>query len=71
MNVIVGLMLVGTATDYALYMLRRYDESSDEFAEHAWRPDGRWCLGALRSIVGFVPFAIPHAIPALARSATR
>ncbi|HVG24479.1 MAG TPA: MMPL family transporter, partial [Thermoanaerobaculia bacterium] len=33
MNVFVGLMLVGTATDYALYMLERYDESPDEFPE--------------------------------------
>src|SRR6185436_21026225 len=27
MNIFIGLMLVGTATDYAVYMLQRYDES--------------------------------------------
>jgi predicted RND superfamily exporter protein len=59
MNVFVGLMLVGTATDYAVYMLSRYDESPDELARLS--ETGRAVvLAALMSIVGFASFAISH-----------
>jgi uncharacterized protein len=60
MNVFVGLMLVGTATDYAVYMLQRYDESPVEFNENALETGRAVVLAALMSIVGFASFAISH-----------
>jgi predicted RND superfamily exporter protein len=60
MNVFVGLMLVGTATDYAVYMLQRYDESPDEFHENALETGRAVTLAALMSIIGFASFAISH-----------
>jgi predicted RND superfamily exporter protein len=60
MNVFVGLMLVGTATDYAVYMLQRYDESPDEFPVNAQETGRAVVLAALMSIVGFASFAISH-----------
>lgn len=60
MNVFVGLMLVGTATDYAVYMLQRYDESPDDFHESAPETARAVTLAAMMSIVGFASFAISH-----------
>lgn len=60
MNVFVGLMLVGTATDYAVYMLQRYDEAPDEFPVNALETGRAVVLAALMSIVGFASFAISH-----------
>ena len=60
MNVFVGLMLVGTATDYAVYMLQRYDESPEEFNENALETGRAVTLAALMSIIGFASFAISH-----------
>ncbi|HUP60569.1 MAG TPA: MMPL family transporter [Thermoanaerobaculia bacterium] len=60
MNVFVGLMLVGTATDYAVYMLQRYDESPEEFGENALETGRAVTLAALMSIIGFASFAISH-----------
>jgi predicted RND superfamily exporter protein len=60
MNVFVGLMLVGTATDYAVYMLQRYDESPEEFDENALETGRAVVLAALMSIIGFASFAISH-----------
>ena len=60
MNVFVGLMLVGTATDYAVYMLQRYDESPEEFPENALETGRAVTLAALMSIIGFASFAISH-----------
>ena len=60
MNVFVGLMLVGTATDYAVYMLQRYDESPEEFSENALETGRAVTLAALMSIVGFASFAMSH-----------
>ncbi|MEO8382155.1 MAG: MMPL family transporter, partial [Acidobacteriota bacterium] len=60
MNVFVGLMLVGTATDYAVYMLQRYDESPEDFPHNATETGRAVVLAALMSIVGFASFAISH-----------
>jgi len=60
MNVFVGLMLVGTATDYAVYMLQRYDEAPDNFHENAAETARAVTLAAMMSIVGFASFAISH-----------
>lgn len=60
MNVFVGLMLVGTATDYAVYMLQRYDEEPDAFFIHAQETGRAVVLAALMSVVGFASFAISH-----------
>lgn len=60
MNVFVGLMLVGTATDYAVYMIQRYDEAPENFAENATETGRAVVLAAMMSIVGFASFAISH-----------
>ncbi len=60
MNIFAGLMLVGTATDYAVYMLQRYDEAPDQFHENAEETGRAVTLAALMSIVGFASFAISH-----------
>jgi uncharacterized protein len=60
MNIFVGLMLVGTATDYAVYMLQRYDEDPDEFPLNAQETGRAVTLASLMSIVGFASFAISH-----------
>ena len=60
MNVFVGLMLVGTATDYAVYMLERYDEAPDDFPVNAQETGRAVVLAALMSVVGFASFAISH-----------
>jgi hypothetical protein len=60
MNVFVGLMLVGTATDYAVYMLQRYDEAPDDFPHNATETGRAVVLAALMSIVGFASFALSN-----------
>ncbi|HEX7832727.1 MAG TPA: MMPL family transporter [Thermoanaerobaculia bacterium] len=60
MNVFVGLMLVGTATDYAVYMLQRYDEEPDQFHINAQETGRAVVLAALMSVVGFASFAMSH-----------
>ena len=60
MNVFVGLMLVGTATDYAVYMLERYDESPEDFPVNAQETGRAVVLAAMMSIIGFASFAISH-----------
>lgn len=60
MNVFVGLMLVGTATDYAVYMLQRYDEAPEEFDENALETGRAVVLAASMSVIGFASFAISH-----------
>jgi predicted RND superfamily exporter protein len=60
MNIFIGLMLVGTATDYAVYMLQRYDESPDMFPSMASETARAVTLAAVTSIVGFGSFAISH-----------
>jgi predicted RND superfamily exporter protein len=60
MNVFVGLMLVGTATDYAVYMLQRYDESPEHFPHNATETGRAVVLAALMSIVGFASFALSN-----------
>lgn len=60
MNIFVGLMLVGTATDYAVYMLQRYDEAPSHFHENAEETARAVTLAAMMSIIGFASFAISH-----------
>lgn len=61
MNIFIGLMLVGTATDYAVYMLQRYDESPTHYVENAASDTARAVvLAALMSIIGFASFSISH-----------
>ena len=60
MNVFVGLMLVGTATDYAVYMLERYDESPEDFRENSQETGRAVVLAAMMSIIGFASFALSH-----------
>jgi uncharacterized protein len=60
MNIFVGLMLVGTATDYAVYMLQRYDEGPDLFPRNAAETARAVSIAAMMSIVGFASFGISH-----------
>lgn len=60
MNIFIGLMLVGTATDYAVYMLQRYDEAPEHYGENANETARAVALASLTSVVGFASFGISH-----------
>jgi predicted RND superfamily exporter protein len=60
MNIFVGLMIVGVATDYAIYMLQRYIESGDDFANTAAETGKAVVMAALTAIVAYGSFAISH-----------
>jgi uncharacterized protein len=60
MNIFVGLMIIGVATDYAIYMLQRYLEDRAEF-RHSSRETGKAVMmAAITAIVGYGSFAISH-----------
>ena len=60
MNVFVGLMLVGVATDYAVYMMQRYLEDPAGFRNNAPETGKAVVMAAMTAIVGFGSFAISH-----------
>lgn len=60
MNVFVGVMIVGVATDYAIYMISRYREDPATFAEHAPETGKAVVMAAITSIVGYGSFALSH-----------
>ena len=60
MNVFVGLMLVGVATDYALYILQRFNESGEKFAEDAAETGKAVMMAAITTIVGYGSYALSH-----------
>src|SRR6059058_3835607 len=68
MNIFVGLMIIGVATDYAIYMLQRFNEDPSDFAAEAHETGKAILMAALTAIVGTVrlPFRIT---PACDRSA--
>jgi uncharacterized protein len=60
MNVFVGLMIIGVATDYAIYMLQRYLENHSEFRSASRETGKAVVMAALTAIVGYGSFAISH-----------
>jgi uncharacterized protein len=60
MNIFVGLMIIGVATDYAIYMLQRYKEQPATFATSAHETGKAIVMAALTAIVGYGSFAISH-----------
>jgi len=60
MNIFVGLMIIGVATDYAIYMLQRYTEAPGMFAESAHETGKAILMAALTAIVGYGSFALSH-----------
>jgi predicted RND superfamily exporter protein len=60
MNIFVGLMIIGVATDYAIYMLERYLEDPKRFATTAHETGKAIIMAALTAIVGYGSFAISH-----------
>ena len=60
MNIFVGLMIIGVATDYAIYMLQRYIESPATFRSSAHETGKAIIMAALTAIVGYGSFAISH-----------
>ena len=60
MNIFVGLMIIGVATDYAIYMLQRYIESPPTFRHTAHETGKAIVMAALTAIVGYGSFAISH-----------
>jgi predicted RND superfamily exporter protein len=60
MNIFVGLMIIGVATDYAIYMLQRYNEEPATFRQHAHETGKAIIMAALTAIVGYGSFAISH-----------
>ncbi len=60
MNIFVGLMIIGVATDYAIYMLQRYIENPSQFRGAAHETGKAIVMAALTAIVGYGSFAISH-----------
>jgi predicted RND superfamily exporter protein len=60
MNIFVGLMIIGVATDYAIYMLQRYTENPATFRDAAHETGKAIIMAALTAIVGYGSFAISH-----------
>ena len=60
MNIFVGLMIIGVATDYAIYMLQRYIENPRTFRDAAHETGKAIIMAALTAIVGYGSFAISH-----------
>ncbi|HEY3056265.1 MAG TPA: MMPL family transporter [Thermoanaerobaculia bacterium] len=60
MNIFVGLMIIGVATDYAIYMLQRYREDPPRFSDTAHETGKAIIMAALTAIVGYGSFAISH-----------
>jgi predicted RND superfamily exporter protein len=60
MNIFVGLMIIGVATDYAIYMLQRYREQPSTFRDHAHETGKAIVMAALTAIVGYGSFALSH-----------
>jgi len=60
MNIFVGLMIIGVATDYAVYMLQRYREDPANFPRAAHETGKAIVMAALTAIVGYGSFAISH-----------
>lgn len=59
-NVFVGLMLVGVATDYAIYITQRYFEDPATFASSAKETGKAVAMAAVTSMLGFGSFALSH-----------
>ena len=60
MNIFVGLMIIGVATDYAIYMLERYIEQPDAFRASAHETGKAIMMAALTTIVGYGSFVFSH-----------
>ncbi|MEA2162597.1 MAG: uncharacterized protein QOK37_724 [Thermoanaerobaculia bacterium] len=60
MNIFVGLMIIGVATDYAIYMLERYREDPGGFRGSAHETGKAIVMAALTAIVGYGSFAFSH-----------
>jgi len=60
MNIFVGLMIIGVATDYAIYMLQRYKEDPLHFPHAAHETGKAIVMAALTAIVGYGSFALSH-----------
>lgn len=60
MNIFVGLMIIGVATDYAIYMLQRYREAPAGFRDSAHETGKAIVMAALTAIVGYGSFAFSH-----------
>ena len=60
MNIFVGLMIIGVATDYAIYMLQRYIEAPALFPRAAHETGKAILMAALTAIVGYGSFAFSH-----------
>lgn len=60
MNIFVGLMIIGVATDYAVYMLQRHLEEPGSFHHAAHETGKAVVMAALTTIVGYGSFAISH-----------
>jgi predicted RND superfamily exporter protein len=60
MNIFVGLMIIGCATDYAVYMLQRYLEDRERFPETAAETGKAVVMAGITTVVGYGSFALSH-----------
>ncbi|HYM62904.1 MAG TPA: MMPL family transporter [Thermoanaerobaculia bacterium] len=59
-NIFAGLMIVGVATDYAVYILQRYRENPAIFPQAAIDTGQAVAMAALTTIAGYGSFAVSH-----------
>lgn len=59
-NIFAGLMIVGVATDYAVYMLQRFREDPAAFPFAAIETGQAVAMAALTTIAGYGSFAVSH-----------
>lgn len=60
MNIFVALMIIGCATDYAVYMMQRYLENPAVYRDTAHETGKAVIMAALTTIVGYGSFALSH-----------
>lgn len=60
MNIFVGLMIIGCATDYAVYMLQRYLENPARFPDTAAETGKAVVMAGITTVVGYGSFALSH-----------
>lgn len=60
MNVFVGVMIIGVATDYSIYMIQRFHEEPSRFSLNAVETGKAVIMAAITSIVGYGSFALSH-----------
>ena len=60
MNVFVALMIIGCATDYAVYMMQRFLEDPDHYPRAAHETGKAVVMAGIMTVAGYGSFALSH-----------